>query len=163
VVAGGGSVTKFASETSVSVERSLEEIKQTIRRYEGSKFAYFEDDARIAIEFSAYQRRVRFVVPLPKRDDTAFRYTTGGRHGKAGSFNENGYQQALRQRYRALLLCIKAKLESVETGIETFDEAFMSQLVLPNGKTVGETALPQIVIAYETGTVPPLLAAGDLS
>jgi hypothetical protein len=35
---------------------------------------------------------------------------------------EQGSQRACHQRWRALLLAIKAKLESVEAVIETFDE-----------------------------------------
>ena len=67
------------------------------------------------------------------------------------------WEQALRTRWRALLLCIKAKLESVESGIETFDTAFMAQIVLPDGRTVEERVLPEIEKAYLTGVAPTTL------
>ena len=52
--------------------------------------------------------------------------------------------EEVRRRWRALLLVIKAKLESVESGIETFEEAFASQIVLANGQTVGAVARASI-------------------
>lgn len=149
---------KYAKDTTVSVERTIEEIRTTLKRYGAIKLATFEDEARAAIAFEMRQRQVKFVMPLPKRAD--YKYTTGGRHGNAGTLNPNAYDQALRQRWRQLLLCIKAKLESVEVGIETFDEAFMAQIVLPSGKTMAEWAVPQIEIAYEKNVMPPLLSSG---
>jgi hypothetical protein len=43
-----------------------------------------------------------------------------------------------------LLLSIKAKMESVETGITTFDSEFFPHFVLPSGMTIAETILPQL-------------------
>lgn len=150
---------RYAKDTTVSVERTFEEIRSTLKRYGAIKLAMFEDESRVAIAFEMRKRQVKFILPLPKRAD--YKYTTGGRHGSAGTLNPNAYDQALRQRWRALLLCIKAKLESVEAGIEDFDQAFMSQIVLPSGKTMGEWAVPQIEVAYETHTMPPLLSSGS--
>lgn len=62
-----------------------------------------------------------------------------------------------RQRWRALALAIKAKLEAVETGIATFEEEFLNYIVLPDGVTVGEFIRPQIETAYATGTMPKML------
>jgi hypothetical protein len=53
-------------------------------------------------------------------------------------------------------LSIKAKLYSVECGIEQFDSAFMAQVVMPNGKTMEELAVPMIKQAYERGTMPDM-------
>jgi hypothetical protein len=64
---------------------------------------------------------------------------------------------ARRQRWRALALAIKAKLEAVESGIATFEEEFMAYIVLPDGQTVGEFLSPQIEAAYSSGRMPPLL------
>lgn len=64
---------------------------------------------------------------------------------------------AMPNEWRALLLTIKAKLEAVAGGIEEFDDAFMAQIVLPTGETMGERSRPLIAQAYESGKVPPLL------
>ena len=78
-------------------------------------------------------------------------------HRKSHRSSQEAHQQAIRQRWRALALVIKAKLESVETGVATFEEEFMANIVLPSAQTMAEYALPQIAQAYETGTMPPLL------
>src|SRR5688572_24069380 len=108
----------FASETKVSPEQTLMDIRKTLTRYKATGFGIVEDATRVGVTFDMEGRRVRFVVPLPSRDDKGFRYTTGGRHGRAGQFSEQKYEQGIRQRWRALLLTIKAKLESVESQIE---------------------------------------------
>jgi hypothetical protein len=152
---------KFAQETGVPVDRTMSEIRLTITKYGAGKIMTYEDADRVILAFEMRNRQVKFVMPLPQRKD--YKYTTGGRHGRVGDLNPNGYEQAVRTRWRCLLLTIRAKLESVEIGIETFDEAFMAQIVLPGGKTMGEWAVPQIEIAYEKGTMPPLLlsSGGD--
>ncbi|WP_198651245.1 hypothetical protein [Salinicola sp. CPA57] len=68
------------------------------------------------------------------------------------------WEQACRQRWRALALVIKAKLEAVESGITMFEEEFLAHIVLPNGGTVGGWMLPQIKKSYDSGSMPPLLA-----
>jgi hypothetical protein len=37
-----------------------------------------------------------------------------------------------------LLLANKAKLSSVEDGIETFEDAFLAHIVMPDGTTVSQ-------------------------
>ena len=70
-------------------------------------------------------------------------------------------QQIERQRWRALLLVIKAKLEAIESGISSFDEEFMSNIVLSNGQTAGDYWIPQIEETYRTGQMPPMLGCKD--
>jgi hypothetical protein len=60
-------------------------------------------------------------------------------------------------RWRALFLVIKAKLEAIDVGILTIEEAFLADTVLPDRHTVAEVMLPQIEGAYTSGTMPPLL------
>jgi len=75
---------------------------------------------------------------------------------------QEAHDQACRQRWRALLLVIKAKLEAVTAGISTIETEFLANIVLPDNTTAGEWMLPQIDRAYRTGEMPPLLpAAGD--
>jgi hypothetical protein len=63
----------------------------------------------------------------------------------------------VRQRWRALALVIKAKLEAVEAGITIFEEEFLAHIVLPDGRTAGEYMVPQIEESYRTKQMPPLL------
>jgi hypothetical protein len=53
-----------------------------------------------------------------------------------------------------LLLVIKAKLESVENHIATFEEEFLANIVMPNDRVVGDLVAPLIERAYESGAMP---------
>lgn len=112
------------------------------------------------LAFVANGRQVRFVLPLPDRDAPEFTKTPTGRDRSASAANE-AYEQAVRQRWRALALVIKAKLEAVDTGIVDFTSEFLAHLVLPGGggETVGEAVVPRIDEAYRTGEPPDLLPA----
>ena len=152
---------QYAKDTNVSPEQSLMDIRKTLSRYKATGFGIVEDSTRVGVTFDMEGRRVRFVVPLPDRKSKEFLYTTSGKSWVRGQLNEAKYEQGVRQKWRALLLTIKAKLESVDSKIETFEEAFMAHLVLPDGRTMGEVAVPQIKLAYETRTMPPLLGSGS--
>lgn len=65
--------------------------------------------------------------------------------------------QACRERWRQLHLCIKAKLESIAGDIETFDEAFLAHVVMPDGQTVGEAVIPEVANRLAGGAPRPLL------
>lgn len=69
------------------------------------------------------------------------------------------WEQACRQKWRALALVVKAKLEAVESGISEFEEEFLAHIVLPDGQTVGRWMQPQIADAYGSGKMPPMLPA----
>jgi hypothetical protein len=132
----------YASETSVPVERTRAEIERTLMRYGANGFAYGTEVGRAMIGFQTKERRIRFILPLVAPQRATMKQA----------------EQFMRSRWRALLLSIKAKLEAVESGIETFDEAFMSHIVMPNGQTMAEHALPYVKEAYSSGKMPPLLS-----
>jgi len=70
------------------------------------------------------------------------------------------YEQNVRQRWRALLLSIKAKLEAVDAGISTIEQEFLPFVVMPDGRTFSDHVLPQIESIASTGKMPKLLTAG---
>jgi len=125
----------YASRTTVPIDRSRAEIEKTLLRYKADQFGSAVDNetGRAMVQFRLDKRVIRFEVNLPKGE------------------------QALRSRWRALLLCIKAKLESVASGIETYDEAFLAHVVMPDGQTFGKVAIPQIHKAIESGVMPKTL------
>lgn len=151
-------MTKYATNTPVSPEKTLVEIRTLLKRYGATKFAYMDDETSITLAFEAQGRRIKFRVPLPELAE--FRRRRINQHATRPATpaeTQADWAQAVSQRWRALLLVIKAKLESVESGIETFEQAFMAHLVLPSGATVSEWAVPQIEQAYQTGQMPPLM------
>lgn len=149
-------MSRYAQNTSVPSERSRAEIERTLSRYGASGFMYGWNHDQAVVGFSAFGRQVKFHLPMPDRKSEEFTLTETGRDRSAAQA-EKAYDQAVRQRWRALSLVIKAKLEAVESGITEFDEEFMAHIVLPNGKTVGSYMIPQIAESYESGNMPPLL------
>lgn len=150
-------MTRYAESTSVSSDKSRAEIERTLARYGARSFMYGWDETRAILGFIANDRQVRFLLPMPDRDAREFTHTPERGLKRTPAQVEQAYEQAVRQRWRALALVIKAKLEAVEAGIVTFDEEFAMHFLLPNGQTVGEWVTPQIEAVYAAGTMPALL------
>ncbi len=148
----------YASTTTVSVEKSRAEIERILERYGADQFGYGRDDSRglASIQFRANGRHVRFLLVLPSRQ--AKEFVQSSRGPRSADAAHKAWEQACRQRWRALVLCVKAKLEAVEAQISTFEDEFMAHIVLPSGDTVGEVMRPQIERAYLTGQQPPGIA-----
>jgi hypothetical protein len=144
----------YAKGTEVPVERSRAEIEKILTRYKATGFVFGWQGGQAAIMFEMANRRVKFVLPLPQPAD--FARTKQG-HSRSPSERERACDQARRERWRSFALVIKAKLESVESGIAVFDEEFMPWIVMPDGKTIGEHIKPKIEQAYIEKKMPPLL------
>jgi metal-dependent HD superfamily phosphatase/phosphodiesterase len=114
----------YASRTSVRVESSRGQIEALAHKAGATSFASGFDtlSGRARIEFEVKNRRVRFELTIKPAASDQFR----------------------RSRWRALYLVIKAKLESYESGIETFDEAFLAHVVMADGRRFGEVVIPQL-------------------
>lgn len=127
------------------------EIERTLTRYGASAFGYGWQDSRAVVSFKAHGRYVQFLMTLPDVRDVE--RTATGKERKGSAVNA-ALEAAQRQRWRALALCIKAKLEAVASGIASFEEEFLANIVLPNGETVGSLMAPQIESAYANGNMP---------
>jgi len=149
-------MTRYAAETTVASDRSRAEIERILERWGATSFMYGWQRDRAIIAFELQDRRIRFELPMPGRDDRAFTRTpTGLMRGEKA--RQEAYEQAVRQRWRALALVIKAKLEAVESHISTLEDEFMAHIVLPSGETISEVMTPQIAESYRTGQMPALL------
>lgn len=153
--------TRYAATTEVPSDRSRAEIEKILTRYGATAFSYGWEQGRAAIAFVMDGRQIRFILPLPDRDDPEFTHHSRG--ARTATAAEAAYEQAVRQRWRALALVVKAKLEAVESGIFTFEEEFLAHTVLPSGRTVADDLLPRIATAYAAGDVQPLLIEGGRS
>lgn len=146
----------YAENTSVSSEKSRAEIERTLRRYDADQFMYGWDQEKAVVGFRLAGRQIKFLLTMPDKNDQKFKRSPKGRvRTPETAYKE--WEQACRQKWRALSLVIKAKLEAVESGIAIFEDEFMANIVLPNGSTVSQFMLPQIVEAYESGQMPKML------
>ncbi len=148
---------RFASNTTVSSAKSRDEIERILQRYGGTAFMYGQTAERALIAFELENRRIKFELPMPAMTEPEFSRTPGGRRSRSAEDTARAWEQGCRQRWRALALAIKAKLECVAAGIATFEEEFLAHIVLPNGQTVGGYILPGVREAYESKRMPPLL------
>jgi hypothetical protein len=158
-------MAKFAENTDVPVERSQAEIQRTIQRYGATSYMAGYQGSMAAVMFECEGKRIRFNLPLPDRTAHEFASKRVNQNSPwtprpPGEANAR-WEQACRQRWRALLLLIKAKLEAVEAGITSFEEEMLAHIVMPDGMTVSEKVLPGLQAAIENGAkLPPLLGTG---
>lgn len=145
---------RYAAKTDVPPDRSRAEIERALIRYGATGFMYAWEDDNQAIGFKIHDRHIRIILPMPMLDD--YQITDGGQR-RGSEAQRRAYDQAKRQRWRALVLIVKAKLEAIAAGISTIEREFMADVVLPNNATVGQWLAPQIASAYSSGRMPPLL------
>ena len=149
----------YASQTDVTSDRSRSEIERTLQRYGARGFMYGWDESRAVLGFVASDRQVRFVLPMPDRTAREFTHTPSRNQRRSPAAAAEAYEQAVRQRWRALALVIKAKLEAVAAGIVTFDEEFLAHLMIGD-RTVGEALVPQLQAAIDADRPLALLPGG---
>jgi hypothetical protein len=92
---------------------------------------------------------------MPDPNDDAFLWTPGKRRRRSAEGQTEAWEQATRQRWRALALAIKAKLEAVQCGITTLEEEFLAHIVINGGETIGEAMVPRL---GEIASGAPLLS-----
>ena len=147
----------YAENTSVSVSKTKADIEDLIQKEGAGQFVSGYKENMAVIGFSLANRQIRFVLTLPDKQEQKFWFTPERRTKRSEKQAYEAWEQACRSRWRSLYLIIKAKLEAVNSGISTIEREFFYDIVLPDGKTVGEFMAPQIETAYKTGEMPPLL------
>lgn len=134
----------YARGTSVPVERSQVELERLLAQHGATQFYRGTTEDRAVVGFRLNDRIVKLSIPM----------------SKAADFKGRGQEKAAqlaREKWRALLLSVKAKLVGVAAGVESFEEAFLAHVVTPTGKTVYEETGDKLRMAYTTGKMPLLL------
>lgn len=151
-------MARYAADTEVTSDRSRAEIERTLRRYNASSFAYGWEESQAVVMFSIEGYRVRFILPMPSKNERRFTHTETGRL-RSDDVAYREWEQGCRQAWRALSLVIKAKLEAVEAGIVTLVEEFGMHMLLPGGQSVGTIVTQSIEKSYKEGAPPSMLSA----
>jgi hypothetical protein len=154
-------MARYASNTKVSSEKSRNEIERTLQRYGADGFGFWIEDDSALVQFQIEKLKIAFKLPMPDRKSEEFTMSSHEndwqRKPLAAETAHRRWEQSCRQRWRALALVIKAKLEAIDSGISTFEEEFMAHIMLPDGVTVGEKLVPGLTVLKETGNMPKLL------
>jgi len=123
---------KYAQNTVVPISRTQGQLRELLIRYGADGFALGEKAGGLRlICFEHHGLNLRFTMQCPAKDS-----------------------REERRMWRALWMIVKAKLESVESEISTFEEEFLGWVVQPNGRTIGEQWAPQL---EHLDKVPPML------
>lgn len=148
----------YAAETSVPFDRSIAETLTLLRKAGVTHLAQRERPGFLSVEFMLADRLIRLELPVPALEDMP---ELGSRRQRLTEAQRRGaHEQRVRQRGRALMLVVKAKLESIESGIETVEQAFLANIVLADNTLLHQRVRPAIAQQYETGQMSPLLLEG---
>lgn len=141
---------RFAARTEVPVDRSEQEIKRVLREYGATKIGTMSEPGRATLYFDVKGREVQIAIPMPKTAAPDVpRQTRATRDADAEE----------RRRWRVLVLWTKGMFEAVNSGIMTFDQAFLGYLVVPGkGTTIGSMIVPNLDALYAGESLPKLLA-----
>lgn len=147
-------MNEFAKGTKVSAAKSRAEIEEHLTRFGADGFMSGRDGRNVVLAFRAHGRQIRFRMTTPGIEEHRLT-ATGKRRSDADARTAANAED--RRMWRALALSVKAKLVSVTDGIETFEQAFLAHVVMPDGLTLGDHVTPKISAAYDSGEMPALL------
>lgn len=158
----------YAKGTTVEVARSRAEIDSLLVRNGATSVGILNDTEKslAAVAFVIKGARFRLEIPLPTNADVARLPKPQGWTWKAPAFREtwcaNMLAQLHRERWRAVLLLIKSKLEIVRIGLSSVEREFMADLVLPGGQRAEVFMAEAIRRGLEAGDAAPMLGPGNV-
>lgn len=134
----------YAEGTKVAVSKTIAEIEDLVRKSGGERFYRGEHEGKMVLGWWQKERMIMFGVELKPLSE--FAKKPGSWRTLPVSEQEKRRDQAMREKWRAMLLVIKAKYASVEAKIETFEESFLGQLVVPDPETGRHSPYARIAI-----------------
>ena len=157
----------YAEDTTVPVTKTVEEIDRLLASKGARSFATGSDreagTAYVACRVNDRALLFRLQLPMPsdfamKPSRATWRPPTPRKRAEVDKL----FERACRSRWRALLLAIKSKFVAIESGVETFDEAFLAALMVRDesgvSRRMGDLAVRLIEASQAKG--PPALPAG---
>lgn len=151
-------MTRYASNTQVPVEKSQAELKRLLTRYGADGFMLGERGIEAVVQFAISGRVIKFALTMPNPEDDEFRLTAHRRTVRSEDAAYKAWEQACRQKWRALCLFVRATLEAVEEGVVDFDEAMMPFTMINGRETFSERYGKEVQKWIERGDAPTLLA-----
>ena len=143
--------TRYAAATEVSVAKSRAAIEELLKAHGATEFASGWDPTHDKLQFRLHNQVVRFLLPRPDPADKRFTFDSYRHLTRSLESQRKLVDQADRQRWRALYLVIRAKIEAVEAGIAIFEQEFLAFIVQPNGLTIGDILVPRLQAGESAG------------
>jgi hypothetical protein len=150
-------MASYAQGTTVTVAKSQGEILDLLIKHGVKQRMMYDDDngmSAVGFAFAGLSYRISVRMPDPRAPQF-----TRDRYGVTYPQieQEKRYDAEVRRRWRSLVLVIKAKLVAVSDDISSFEEEFLSYVVLGDGKTVGEASVPMLKAMARDGSIPSAL------
>ncbi|GGX62903.1 hypothetical protein GCM10007385_35040 [Tateyamaria omphalii] len=128
--------------TATSGQKALDDIRKIIQAFGCSKFAPMEDfdSGEVTIQFEYRGRMVQVTASAKGYASALMRekpYSTRMRKTRT-QYEKACLDQGHIAIWSMLRDWIKGQLTAIETGILSFDAAFLGQILLPDGRTVHE-------------------------
>jgi hypothetical protein len=141
-------------ENATSGEKALGEIQKLLRGFGCSKFGSMVDDAEgsILVQFEYRGRPVSVKASFNGYAAAWLKEHPYGPRTKASKVQHErkALDIASVAVYSILRDWIKGQITAIETGILSFEGAFLGQILLPNGKTVMEHAAASGLLQLES-------------
>lgn len=146
----------YAASTTTTKQASLDELERILTKYSCTSFIAGTHEGQATIGFQVAGLNILMRIPLPNINENRFTHTPtrGARNPKTV---HAAHQTAVRATWRALVLFVKAKLVGVDQGLTTIEQEFMPHVLLADGTTLFDTAIPAIRASYARGEVPALI------
>jgi len=100
-------LSRYAQGSSVTIDRSKGEIERTLMRFGADQYMAGQSQLMAFIMFVYRGRTIRISFDIPRRDD--FSTTETGRRRSSQKVQQDAFEAALREQWRALLLMVKGQ------------------------------------------------------
>ncbi len=145
---------KYAEGTSVPVPKTRAEIEMLLERYGATGFMSGKRGHEAMVGFQVRGLDVLMRLHIPDERHPRIVKDRGG-NGRTPLQREMAMKAEERRLWRCLLILIKAKFESVDSEITTFEVEFLPYIMI-GGQTVGEALAPKLEAARDEGALPGL-------
>lgn len=142
----------YARKTKVDASQSRLEVERLLEKQGCERLGVMTEQTHATIYFERRGWSVQMRIPMPRAEDAP-------KNVSSAPAIRAWVEARRRERWRQLLLVLKAKFCALEEGVETFEETFMAHLVV-HGVHVGQRALPAIRDAQKHGA-QLILTAGS--
>lgn len=136
-------MTFYAEKTQVPISRSRVQIENELTRYGIQEYGIGHSPRGTGIIFRHNSKVYKMNVNEPNEDE----FDT-----------QQKLEQAKRSRWRLLLLCVKAKLNLIQSGQSSFEDEFLAYMALPDGSTMADfMKLPENIERLAKTKMPKML------
>ncbi len=147
-------MARYAETTSVPIAQSRVAIDDLLTSHGATAVGIISRSEVSEIVFEMGGYRVVFRISMPDFNDREFSHTPQRGTRRSPAEHRKAWDQACRQRWRALHRMIRAKLEAIESGLVSMEDEFLANIALPSGQILGEMVRPALQKALAENTLP---------